>query len=95
LHKIGFTRRAIEKRLKEFKTGNASELYLVDSFASEWGVKVEYNLHKIFKKKSIRGEWFDLSEDEVNKFKEYCINIHNNLKFIAENSTYYLENGKF
>ena len=44
LHKIGYTKRAIEKRIKEFKTGNASELYLVDSFQSKWGTKIEAQL---------------------------------------------------
>ena len=64
LHKIGFTRRTPEKRIKEFKTGNASEIYLVDSFQSEWGTKIEAMLHKIYKSKKVEGEWFNLDEDE-------------------------------
>lgn len=46
LHKIGFTRRKVETRLKEFRTANASDLYLVDSFKSEWGTKIEASLHR-------------------------------------------------
>jgi hypothetical protein len=95
LHKIGFTRRTPEKRIKEFKTGNASEIYLVDSFESRWGTKIEAMLHRIYKPKKINGEWFDLSEEDVKMFKKHCTSIHNNLKLISEQNTYFLDKGDF
>ena len=95
LHKIGYTKRTIEKRIKEFKTGNASELYLVDSFQSRWGTKIEAQLHKHFKSKKVNGEWFDLDESDIPKFKKYCEMLHNNLEVISTQNTYYLDKGDF
>jgi hypothetical protein len=95
LHKIGYTKRAIEKRIKEFKTGNASDIYLVDSFQSEWGTKIESMLHRIYRPKKINGEWFDLDEDDIKRFKEHCIIIHDNLTLISEKNTYFLDKGDF
>jgi hypothetical protein len=53
LHKIGYTKRTIEQRIKEFKTGNASDFYIVDSFQSKWGTKVESQLHRHFRNKKL------------------------------------------
>ncbi len=95
LHKIGFTKRTIEKRLKEFKTGNAADLYLVDSFTSKWGTKIESSLHRIFKTKKVRGEWFNLNEEDVHSFNGYCQTLHDNFEFITEHNTYYLDKPNF
>jgi len=94
LHKIGYTKRTIEQRIKEFKTGNASEFYIVDSFESKWGTIVEAQLHKIFRDKKVNGEWFDLDDDDIMKFKKMCKQIDNNLEVVSQGN-YYLENGKF
>lgn len=95
LHKIGYTRRTPEVRIKEFKTGNASDIYLVSQFKSKWGTKIEAQLHKIFKHKKVNGEWFDLDDDEVTKFDEYCEVYEKNLELISKNNTYYLDKGDF
>jgi hypothetical protein len=95
LHKIGYTRRTIEQRIKEFKTGNASDIYLVDSFQSEWGTKIESQLHRIYKSKKIGGEWFDLSEDDIIDFSNHCQKIHDNLTLISKENTYFLDKGEF
>lgn len=95
LHKIGYTRRTPEKRIKEFKTGNASEIYLIDSFHSKWGTKIEAMLHKIYKEKKIEGEWFNLSQEDITLFKEHCQTIHQNLELISTKNTYYQERGDF
>jgi hypothetical protein len=95
LHKIGYTRRTVEQRIKEFKTGNASDIYIVDSFQSEWGTKIEAQLHRIYKHKKIGGEWFDLNDDEVKSFNENCQRIHNNLTLISKENTYFLDKGEF
>ncbi len=95
LHKIGYTRRTIEQRIKEFKTGNASDIYLVDSFQSEWGTKIEAQLHRIYKSKKIGGEWFDLTLEDIFDFKDHCQKIHDNLTLISKHNTYYLNKGDF
>ena len=95
LHKIGYTRRSIETRIKEFKTGNASDFEIVDSFHSKWGTKIEAQLHKIFKQKKQSGEWFNLDDFDIRLFRENCEKIHNNLEIISNNNTYYLDKGDF
>ena len=95
LHKIGYTRRSIETRIKEFKTGNASEFEIVDSFHSKWWTKIESQLHKIFKQKKQSGEWFNLDDFDIRLFRENCEKIHNNLEVISNNNTYYLDKGDF
>lgn len=95
LHKIGYTRRPVEKRIKEFKTGNASDIYVVDSFHSQWGTKIEAHLHKIYKSKKIEGEWFYLNEEDILDFTKNCKRIHDNLTLISEQNTYFLDKGDF
>ena len=93
LHKIGYTKRAIEKRIKEFKTGNASELYLVDSFQSKWGTKIEAILKKKYSYCKISGEWFNLSELEISEFKTVCSNLHESFNFLSTSNTFIIDNG--
>ena len=95
LHKIGYTRRTPEKRIKEFKTGNASEFYIVDSYESKWGTKIEASLHRIHKQKKIRGEWFLLTNEEIKGFKPQCEKLHENFEVISTQNTYYIDRGKF
>jgi hypothetical protein len=91
LYKIGYTRRKIETRLNEFKTANASELHIVDFFKSQWATKIEASLHRIFKQKKVRGEWFMLSEKDIKAFKGYCQTIHDNFEYIKEHNTYFID----
>jgi hypothetical protein len=95
LYKIGYTRRTPEQRIKEFKTGNASDFWLVDSYKSKWGTKIEAQLHKIFRKNKVSGEWFNLSNDDLKTFREKCTIIDNNLEMVANTNTYYLDRGDF
>lgn len=95
LYKIGFTRREIQVRINEFKTGNASPFILVDSFQSKWGTKIEAHLHKFYRSKKISGEWFDLTEDDVLQFRERCQKFHDNLELVSTTNSYYLERGDF
>lgn len=94
LYKIGYTRRSVEKRVKEFKTGNASNLEILEIFQSEWGTKVEALLHKKFNSKRINGEWFDLSIDDISNFINTCEKFHNNLTTVSK-GTYYQNRGDF
>jgi len=91
LYKIGFTKRDINIRLREFKTANAADLYLVDSFKSKWGTTIEANLHRNFNNKKVSGEWFKLNEKDIETFQEKCQSIHDNLNYIEANNLYYKE----
>ncbi len=91
LYKIGYTRREIEVRIKEFKTGNASDFFIVDSFQSKWGTKIEARLHKAFNHKRINGEWFCLNDGDIFEFKRLCEMIHNNFEMMLEDNTYIMD----
>ena len=95
LYKIGYTRRTTEERIKEFKTGNASYFQIIEVFQSKWGTKIEAQIHKKFRSKKIQGEWFQLDQMDIDNFMGECEKIHNNLEFISNNNTYYLNKGDF
>jgi hypothetical protein len=95
LYKIGYTRRTIEERIKELKTGNGSNIYIVDSFKSKWGTKIEANLHRRYFGKKVDGEWFLLDKLDLTDFKFACKQCHDNLELISENNTWYKQKGKF
>ena len=93
LYKIGITRRSIEKRIKEFQTGSVSEFIIVDSFKSKWAFKIESTLHKFHKTKRVKGEWFDLNENDIDGFKSMCEMLHSNFEIIENSNTYYIDRG--
>lgn len=94
LYKIGYTRREVEKRIKELKTGNAADFYIVNSFKSKWGTKIESQIHQRLKYKKVNGEWFKLSDEDVDSFIDICEQIDNNLEIVSK-GTYYMERGDF
>ena len=71
-YKIGYSKRDPNKRIKEMKTGNASQLDLIDSFQSKWGTQIEAKLHRMFQDKKISGEWFRLNSNDISQFKKIC-----------------------
>lgn len=93
LYKIGYTRRTVDERIREFRTGNASSFYIIDSFQSKWGTKIEARLHKIFRQKKINGEWFDLNDDDIKEFRLSSQSIHDSLELISSSNTYVLDRG--
>ena len=90
-YKIGYTKRTIQERIKEFKTGNASDFEIVNSFKTNWGSKIESLLHRSYKDKKVNGEWFDLSEQDLSEFTINCQKIHNNFALILAHNTYIMD----
>lgn len=89
-YKIGYTRKSIEQRIKQMKTGNSHDLNLVTYFESKWGTKIEARLHRKFRNKKISGEWFELTDEDVLTFELECQEWHNVLEDITKNSTWVL-----
>jgi len=83
-YKIGVTK-DIQKRIKQLQTGNAEEIYLIDKYESKNAYKIEKALHNFFSYNNKLNEWFELSIQDEIKFKELCIKIDNNLKYLEEN----------
>lgn len=84
LYKIGFTRRNIEDRVKELKTGNAADITIVSYYESKWATKIESTLHRLYDYRKVSGEWFELSDDIVDDFKDICEKLDNNFNILSE-----------
>jgi len=91
LYKIGFSKRPVEKRLNELKTGNACEIKIVNIFNSVWAIKIESTLHRLYSSKRVSGEWFDLNNDDVDQFINNCQLHHDNLELLSTTNTYYID----
>ena len=89
-YKIGYTRKSIEQRIKQMKTGNSGNLNLVSYFESKWGTKIESHFHRKYKWKKVSGEWFNLTEEDVLTFELECKEWHNIFEDIDKNSTWVL-----
>jgi hypothetical protein len=84
--KIGATKcKDINKRLKQLQTGNSEELYIKESFETTRPFKLETMLHNRFKTSNLIGEWFDLSKDDVNNFKNVCHKLQNIIDCLKDN----------
>ena len=92
-YKIGYTKRSVEKRIKEFKTGNSNDFQIVSVFESNWGTKIESSLHKRYQMNRIGGEWFTLSEQEVVNFYTECQKLHDIFDLLSNSNTWVIDRG--
>lgn len=83
-YKIGTTKN-IQRRIKELQTGNADKIYLIDYYESDNAFKIEKALHNFFCYTNKFNEWFTLGIEDEIKFKELCLQIDNNLKYLENN----------
>ena len=67
-YKIGTTTQSVEKRLANLQTGSPVDLHIV--MQGEGGRELEGQLHDKFKYCAIRGEWFNLLEDDLKSLEE-------------------------
>ena len=89
-YKIGSTRaKKIETRLKQLQTGNSSELYVKESFETEYPFKLEKMLHNHFKSSNLIGEWFELSEADTKAFKGVCEDKTKIIESLKNNPFYF------
>jgi hypothetical protein len=81
--KIGITHasRGVTHRLKELQTGNSRELILYDKILMFDAIHFERAMHIFFKDKNIRGEWFNVDNEDIRKVLELTKhgNIDNDL----------------
>jgi hypothetical protein len=88
-YKIGWTKRDPNKRLKELKTANSHDLELIHFYESKWGPRIEINLHRKFNPLKRNGEWFELSDNDVNSFKELCEYHHEVFEMMFEENEFF------
>lgn len=68
LFKIGMTRSDPYARMKSIQTGIPHELELFNVIPTDNPSKLEKELHDIFKDYHLRGEWFNLTPHQVEKY---------------------------
>ena len=94
LYKIGFTKREVHKRIKEFRTGNSSDFHVLHIFEPEdFACTIERKLHLKFNDKHVKGEWFGLDSDDVKLFPELCTKYYEQCKYIQDSNSYMDEMG--
>lgn len=85
-YKIGVTRGSIERRIKKLQTGNSGEIHMIKYHETDIPFFIEKHLHFKFVKDNIRNEWFELSDEDVFKFNDYCVEIEDLYKTMEDNS---------
>ena len=89
-YKIGSTRaKKVDNRLKQLQTGNSSELYIKESFETDYPFKLEKMLHNHFKSSNLIGEWFELSENDTEAFKGICEDKISIIESLKNNPFYF------
>lgn len=69
-YKIGISKN-VKGRLSTLQNSNPVDMHIVSTCLSRWARRLEKELHQVFLEKRIRGEWFNLSENDV----KYIINL--------------------
>ena len=83
--KIGVTKKDVNLRLKELQTGSSEELYIHSSFHSSFPYKLEKMLHRILNSHNKVNEWFILTEEQANNFKNKCEEYENIFMSLKDN----------
>ena len=68
-HKIGFTTRAVEDRVKEIQAQMPHEIRVLHTIPSDDIEALETTLHERYQWNRVNGEWFTLSQENVNEIK--------------------------
>lgn len=55
----------VARRVSQLQTGNSAQLKVLGSIACEDAMKVEKQLHTMFKDKCVRREWFDVTVQDI------------------------------
>lgn len=82
-YKIGVSK-DVDKRIKQLQTGNTCDILLVDKFLSNYPYKIESCLHRKYNMENVKGEWFHLSNEQVQSFKMDCIKYERNFMVLEE-----------
>jgi Meiotically Up-regulated Gene 113 (MUG113) protein len=69
--KIGITGN-VPARLSQLYTGNPFDMDVVSVYEFQNAEPVEQSIHQRFDVKRQRGEWFNLSQEDVDSFHEIC-----------------------
>lgn len=85
--KIGISKNP-QKRIKQLKTGNSSDLKLIDSFYSKHPYKLEKFLQRHYNYAKKEGEWFELPLTEAFSFMKKCEKFEENILILEKNNDF-------
>lgn len=89
LYKIGFTKRNVEDRIKQFKTGNPGIFKVKYVFESDKFIpKIEKRLHTFFGSKRVENEWFLLEKEDLDRIPKLFTDYLNIFSMLEKNNTY-------
>jgi len=90
-YKIGVSKHEnIElKRIKSLQTGNAYEIVLIKKYKSIHYRRIETMLHRYFTPNHTRGEWFDLSDEQVFEFIHKCEEFDKTITLLLKENPFY------
>jgi hypothetical protein len=71
MFKIGYTKQSIHKRLSNLQTGCPLNLSVYKTVGCDDPIILEHYLHDCFNDKKIRGEWFDVTFEDVENLVEF------------------------
>ena len=86
-YKIGYSKNP-KKRIKQLNTGNSTDLKIVKLYETKYDSKIEAYLKNYFKPKLIKGEWFELTLEDIDnienivKINEHALNSLNKNIFV-------------
>lgn len=83
-YKIGITTRKTTKRIKELQTGNGDEIKMLAEFKSGFFRKIESSLHRRYGTKRLKGEWFELEQEDTQNFISECQSLHDTFQLLKE-----------
>lgn len=83
--KIGVTRNLKSDRVKKLQTGNSTELFVSDTYETEWPFRLETLLHNHFRNKQVLNEWFALDVKDVIGFQTICKALEDNIRALKDN----------
>ena len=83
-YKIGYTRKKLEERIKALQTGCPDNIIPIYEFESNYATKLESFLHRGYKQSRISGEWFDLTEEDLESIKKSCELFESNMETLTK-----------
>lgn len=89
LCKIGITKHDPKQRILQLQTGNAAPLILIETFVTNHDFLMEASIHAHFKLKRKEGEWFDLTNEEIEEFRTICEKKEALMDFLKENNHFW------
>lgn len=89
LYKIGVSKHP-NKRIKELKTGNGSDLKLITTYSSIFSHKIEKALHNNLSHLRKEGEWFQLSLEDELSFISKCMKFERGIEQLKTDNNVFI-----